>query len=194
MGSAPRSRLDDQGWHIGVCIFSGPAASPSRRHDTLCRSLAVLSRQCGRGGYYHNGPVFSAGSRYRPADWMEEGTSTAPGGVLCDATIVHGGYVEAVAAENRKVAHYAPQMARHEGLAFLPFAISADGAVGPGAARCMASWTAALAALRLERGYPVGSPWADVATSVARAFADALAAQLEAWLQPRPGLARRFRG
>jgi hypothetical protein len=180
----PRAVLDALGEHVGVCARSGPAAGALRRHNTFCRSLADISAACGKGGSYHDGPVFEAGPRRRPADWLEAGGHAAPAGVCCDATIRVGGLAAASRAEADKSASYAPQMARHPHLSFAPFGVATDGSLGPAAHGRMGQWARSLAVTRARRGDLPGAPPAEVAAAVGRAFVRALAAQAAAWLAP----------
>jgi hypothetical protein len=181
---APRAVLDAQGEHIGVCLRSGPAAGALRRHNAFCRALADISAACGRGGAYHDGPVFESGPRRRPADWLEAGGPASPAGVCCDATIRTGGVAAAASAEQDKVALYTPQMALHSGLSFAPFGVGTDGSVGPAAHTRMGQWTRSLATTRARRGDLPGDPPGEVAAAVGRAFLRAFAAQAAAWLAP----------
>ena len=68
-----RANLDPHGDHLTACTRSGPAAGAKWRHDNFARDLAQISSAVGRGGHYHDGPVFDFGRKRRPADIMEEG-------------------------------------------------------------------------------------------------------------------------
>lgn len=182
--AGPRAVLDARGEHIGACLRSGPAAGAQRRHNAFCRSLADISAAAGRGGSYHDGPVFESGRRRRPADWLEAGGPASPGGVCCDATIRVGGSLAASRAEAVKTASYAHQMARHPHLSFAPFGVGTDGSLGPAAHGRLGLWVRSLAAVRARRGDLPGAPPEEVAAAVGRAFLRSFAAQAAAWLAP----------
>ncbi len=179
----PRCGYDEAGEHIGACSKSGPAAGAKWRHDSLVRALADVSRLSGRGGAYHDGPVFDLGARRRPADFMERGGPAAPAGLCVDVTVVGGGVAAARRAEAAKTASYAPQMRLHPHLRFAPFGVASDGSVGVEAHRMLAMWTRSLCALRARDGEPAGSPRDDVEAAVGRAFVRVMIAQADAWVR-----------
>ena len=177
-----RADLDPHGDHFTACLKAGPAAGAKWRHDNFARDLAKISCAVGRGGQYHDGPVFDFGRRRRPADIMEEGN-------LCiDLTIGARQVQTAAGREAEKTAKYADQMRVHPDLRFSPFAVDLDGEVGPAAASILSGWSRALATIRRRAGVPTGDPTADVAVAVGRAFTRGLIAQAVAWLGQTRGV------
>ena len=177
-----RANLDPHGDHFTACLKAGPAAGAKWRHDNFARDLAKISCAVGRGGRYHDGPVFDFGRRRRPADIMEESN-------LCiDLTIGARQVQTAAGREAEKTAKYADQMRVHPDLRFTPFAVDLDGEVGPAAASILTGWSRALATTRRRAGVPTGDPTADVAVAVGRAFTRGLIAQAIAWLGQTRGV------
>jgi len=171
-----RANLDPHGDHLTACLRGGPAAGAKWRHDNFARDLARVSSAVGRGGHYHDGPVFDFGRRRRPADIME-------GGNLCIDFAIGARQVLPVAPrEAAKTAKYADQLRVHPDLRFSPFAVDLDGEIGPVAATTVIGWSRALATTRHRAGVPMGDPTADVAAAVGRAFTRGLVAQAVAWL------------
>lgn len=174
-GAGIRSSLDDLGDHITACPSAGPMAGAKARHDALTRELARISAAVGRDGAYHDGLPFQFGSRLRPADFMELGH------VCVDVSIGARQVLTAAAREAGKRRKYAPHMAVNPSLVFQPFCIDLDGDVGPETAQLMASWAAALAAVRRRAGVPPGDPRGDVNVAVARAFTRGMTSQIRTW-------------
>ena len=178
-----RATLDSYGDHLTACRRGGPSAGAKWRHDTFARDLALISRAVGRGGHYHDGPVFDFGRRRRPADIMEDGN-------LCIDFAIGARRVQPVGPrEAAKLAKYADQLRTHPGLRFQPFAVDHDGEVGPGAAATIAGWSRSLADVRRRARVPDGDPTTDVVVAVGRAFTRGLVAQAISWLGQTRGIA-----
>jgi hypothetical protein len=131
------------------------------------RRLADVSAFCGRGGSYHDGPVFSWGAESRPADFLQQAPAY-PAGLCVDATIGLRSALSVSERERAKRAKYAPQLAGHPHLGFAVFAVDSAGAMGREADGIVGDWTRSLAHTRSAVGMPAGDARAEVLGRTAR--------------------------
>jgi len=178
-----RQQLDDFGDHIAACNRSGILAGGKWRHDSIIRSLAVVSAEAGREGKYHDGPIFKFGPQQRPADLIQRASNAAryPSGEAIDGTFGLRCVSSADSRENEKCDKFADQLALNQHLAFRPFGATTDGDIGPQANSVIADWCRSLAAQNAALKLPPGDGRGEVLTGVARAFTRAMIFQALSW-------------
>jgi hypothetical protein len=90
-------------------------AGAKQRHDKTVRRLAELSKECGRKGRYHDGPIFRFGPKQRPADVLQNAPNAAryPGGQCLDFTSGLETVRSAADREKEKVRKFADQLSLH---------------------------------------------------------------------------------
>ena len=178
-----RQQLDDFGDHIASCNRSGILAGGKWRHDSIIRSLAVVSSEVGREGKYHDGPIFTFGPQQRPADLLQRASNSAryPSGEAIDGTIGLRCVSSADCRETEKCEKFADQLSLNQHLAFRPFGITTDGDIGPRANSVIADWCRSLAAKNAALKIPPGDSKGEVLAGVARAFTRAMIFQAVSW-------------
>jgi hypothetical protein len=178
-----RKTFDIFGLHAQVCPHSGILAGAKWKHDSIVRRLATLSAECGRGGRYHDRPIFTFGAQQRPADALQDARdrSRYPAGEAIDFTIGLEPIRTAAGREQDKNKKFESQLRWHQCLQFSPFGATHDGEVGESAHRLLLDWARALATRASALRLPLSDCRGEINTAAARAITRATIFQLVQW-------------
>ena len=178
-----RHHLDDFGLHISVCSKSGALAGAKQRHDKTVRRLAELSKECGRKGRYHDGPIFRFGPKQRPADVLQNAPNAAryPGGQCLDFTSGLETVRSAADREKEKVRKFADQLSLHPEYDFRALATTHDGDVAPQTHGVILDWGNLLASRAAALHLPNADFRSEVSVAAARAMTRAILHQFVQW-------------